>query len=230
MSPKRADTGPSMPGAVWLRARPARRGSSGLDREQISATTVALLDRDGTEGLTLRRLAGALDVHATTLYWHVAARDELLDLALDEVFGEVPLPAEHATDRVEDVRGYMHGLRGALLRHPWSGALASSRPLLGPQALARAEFVYAALAAGGFSGTDLAAVGAAVSNFVIGTVASETAWQHDGEAAARTAMSEHLARHAELYPTTAALPVREVDREEHFGRGVDYLLAGLAMR
>lgn len=228
MSPKKADTAPPMPGAVWLRERPARRGDGGLTRDAVAREAVAALDRDGAAGLSLRGLAGALGVHATSLYWYVATRDDLLDLALDVVFGEIELPGAPAEDWVRDLRRYMHGLRAALLRHPWSGALAASRPLLGPEALARSEFVYAALVRAGMSGERLMAGASAVSATVIGAVAAETAWRHEGEAEARTAMHAHLRRQADLYPTLAALPETAPGGwDGQFTITVETLLAGL---
>ncbi|TDC83049.1 TetR/AcrR family transcriptional regulator [Actinomadura sp. 7K507] len=220
-----------MPGAVWLRDRPPRRRSGGLTRTAIAEATVAALDRDGPAGLSLRGLAGTLGVHATSLYWHVATRDDLLDLALDAVFGELALPGVPSTTWDDEVRLYMHELRGALLRHPWSGALATSRPLLGPEALARSEFVHAALTRAGLAGPELTAAAAAVSNLVISSVAAEAAWRHDGEAAARAAMHEHLRRHADRYPTLAALPANPPGIwTDQFSLAVEMLLAGIRHR
>ncbi|WP_344681284.1 metalloregulator ArsR/SmtB family transcription factor [Saccharopolyspora taberi] len=103
----------------------------------------------------MRRPAESLDVNATSLYWHVSNRDDLLDLALDAVFGEIPLPRTRSSWR-EDLTAFMRGLRAALLAHPWSAVLAGSRPLIGPNALARSEFVYTALTSAGLRGADLA--------------------------------------------------------------------------
>ncbi|OZM82070.1 TetR family transcriptional regulator [Pseudonocardia sp. MH-G8] len=219
-----------MPGAVWLRERPPRRGDRGLTRGAIATETVRLLDRAGPAGLSMRALADALGVHATTLYWHVAARDDLLDLALDAVFAEIPLPAAHADDWGDDVRHFMTALRHALLRHPWSGALAGSRPLLGPEALARSEFVYAALSGAGFSGNALAASAAAISNLVIGSVAAESAWHHDAEATARVAMHQHLEQRAERYPTLAGLQLEGGRWDELFADAAETFLLGLRCR
>lgn len=231
MSPKKADTDPPMPGAVWLRKRPPRRGTGGLTRAAIARAAVDALDRSGPGRLSLRAVAGALEVHPTSLYWHVATRDDLLDLALDAVFAELPLPADHAGDWVDDVSRFMHDLRGALLRHPWSGALAGSRPLLGPEALARSEFVHAALARAGFEGAELTAAAGAVTNLVIGSVAAESAWRHDGERAARAAMHTHLQRHADRYPTLAALPADPPDAwADQFSEAAATFLAGLRAR
>ncbi|MEU4377771.1 TetR/AcrR family transcriptional regulator C-terminal domain-containing protein [Pseudonocardia alni] len=227
MSPKRADTGPPMPGAVWLRERPARRGDGGLTRERIAKEAVAQLDQLGESGLNLRGLARALGVHATTLYWHVAARDDLLDLALDEVFSEVAAPDHTGHDWIDDISGFMHRLRFALLRHPWSGALASTRPLLGPHALAQSELVYSALTRGGLAADVIPAAAAATSNLVIGSVAAEAAWRHDEEPAARRAVHEHLQHHADLYPSLLTHIPSAGDWETNFTHATGIFLAGL---
>lgn len=227
MSPKKAATGPAVPGAVWLRERPPRRGHYGLTRERIASEVVSQLDRVGPDGLNLRALAAALDVHATTLYWHVSVRDDLLDLAVDAVFGELPLPIEPAADWVDEIRSFMHNLRAALLAHPWSGALASSRPLIGPEALARSEYVYAALSRAGFTDDELAAAAAAVTNLVIGSVAAEASWQHDGEPAAREAVHEHLQANAQRYPTMSTLSPRTGDWSKQFAYSTELFLKGL---
>ncbi|MEE3917797.1 TetR family transcriptional regulator [Micromonospora sp. BRA006-A] len=49
---------------------------------------VTVLDEHGVEGLTMRLLAQRLDVTATALYWHVKTKDDVLDLAVDRVFGD----------------------------------------------------------------------------------------------------------------------------------------------
>lgn len=232
VSPKKADTGPSMPGAIWFRERPPTRVRGSLDRDRIARAAVALLDEGGTAALTLRALADRLGVHVTSLYWHVSTRDDLLDLAVDAVFGELAEPAEPAepvADWTVVVVGFMADLRDALLRHPWSAALAASRPLLGPQALHRSEAVYTALARAGFTGAALTAAAAAVSNLVIGNVTAQTSLQGAGEDATRQAMHHHLRAHADRYPTLAALPGTTAGAwTDQFQRAADALLRGLA--
>jgi AcrR family transcriptional regulator len=244
VSPKRAqsdkdgDVAAALPGAVWFRGARAgapRASAPALSRERIVAAAVGMLDERGTAGLSMRKLAERLDVHATSLYWHVPHRDDLLDLSLDAVFGEVGLPGSRSGEGGgwrADVVAFMDELRAALLRHPWSAPLAGSRPLLGPNALARSEFVYAALVAGGFSGADLSAAAGAVSNYVIGTVSAEAPWRavsREVEEAGRRALAEQLRRSAETHPTLAAhSPEPDTDWDGHYVRGRDFLLAGLA--
>lgn len=51
---------------------------AGLDRRDMVAKAVELVEREGPGALTMRRLAAELDVTTTTVYWHVGNRDELI--------------------------------------------------------------------------------------------------------------------------------------------------------
>ncbi|MCO8308423.1 TetR/AcrR family transcriptional regulator C-terminal domain-containing protein [Streptomyces sp. RKCA744] len=227
---KRKKTPESAPGAVWFRAEKTSRTRPQLSHERIIATAVELLDRDGVQKLSMRRLAERLGAHATSLYWHVATKEDVLDLALDAVFAELDLPDEHSASWQGDVEAFMTGLRSVLLRHPWAAALAGSRPLLGPHALGSSEFAYTALATGGFDGVHLSSAAATITHYVIGSASSEAVWRkRSDEAATRSAMDAHLRAHIDEYPTLAGhFPLLEEDDwDAHFHRGMRLLLTGL---
>ena len=218
------------PGAVWFRAEKTSRTRPHLSHERIVATAVELLDRDGVQKLSMRRLAERLGAHATSIYWHVATKDDVLDLALDAVFAELDLPDEHGAAWQDDIEAFMTGLRSVLLRHPWAAALANSRPLMGPHALRSSEFAYTALTTGGFDGVRLSSAAATITHYVIGSASSEAVWRkRSDEAATRSAVEAHLRAHIDQYPTLAGhFPLLdEDDWDAHFHRGMRLLLAGL---
>ena len=70
---------------------------TGLSKHRVVVEAVRLADRDGVDGLSMRRLAGALGAGAMSLYHYVASKEELLDAMIDIVFEEIELPPE-ATD------------------------------------------------------------------------------------------------------------------------------------
>ncbi|GAA4241288.1 TetR/AcrR family transcriptional regulator C-terminal domain-containing protein [Actinomadura meridiana] len=210
--------------SVWLREERSRRGAPPLTRERIVAEAVALLDEEGIGRLTMRRLAERLNTGSTTLYWHVDTKDDVLELALDAVFGDVPIPDDGADWRGAVV-ALMSGWRRAMLDHPWSAAVLGGRPLLGPNVLARTDALYAALAATGVTGPRLAAAAYAVANYVIGSALTQIG-ARDG---AEHAVEEYLARNRDRYPALAEhghLPGDGWDAA--FAQGLDYLLAGMA--
>ncbi|MEU4625769.1 TetR/AcrR family transcriptional regulator C-terminal domain-containing protein [Actinoplanes sp. NPDC023801] len=209
--------------SIWLRPEPDRpRRSPQLTRGRIVVAAVELLDADGIDALTMRRLAQRLDVTSTALYWHVDTKDDVLDLAVDEIFGGVPLPVA-GSDWAADVRTLIHGWRNAMLAHPWAPTLIG-RPWIGPNVLTRTEFLQGALVRGGLDGERLAVITRLLANFVIGSAATETAWR-------RTAPDQGTARPpiaADTYPTLAGSGHLDESRwpdDLLFGRGLDAILA-----
>lgn len=195
--------------SVWL--RPARQQRQVLTRERIVAAAVALLDEEGIARLTMRRLADRLDTGSTTLYWHVRTKDDVLDLALDAVFGEAELP--EGGDWRQRAQALATGWRRAMLRHPWSLSLLD-RPMMGPNALSRTEFLYSTLASAGFP--DVRAAAYSLSTFVIGAA---TLQAHDRPV--------DLGAHLAPYPALAEHGLAH-DWDATFSRGLAYLLDGLA--
>lgn len=74
---------------VSRRDRPAKPP---LTRELVVTTGLAVLDRDGLDALTMRRVAQELDTGAASLYVYVANREDLLAAMLEHALGEVPPP------------------------------------------------------------------------------------------------------------------------------------------
>ena len=110
-----------------------------LDRTKMIAAALELLDEEGLEGLTLRRLATKLKVQAPAIYWHFKNKQELLDEMASSVFragmGEIRITQAMKWDRWANVYG--KGLRRMLLRQ-----LLVDRPLVCRRLyLSRSKFV-----------------------------------------------------------------------------------------
>nr|WP_272948693.1 TetR/AcrR family transcriptional regulator C-terminal domain-containing protein [Micromonospora endolithica] len=170
--------------------------------ERIVDAGVTLLDVHGIEGLTMRCLAQQLDVTATALYWHVKTKDDVLDLAVDRIFGDVPIP-DVSDNWLEDIRVLARAWRGAMLRHPWAPRLVG-RPMLGPNVLARTEFLQSALVSGGCCGLRLAVATRMLANYVIGASLTEATWHQTADPQARAAARDYIAASASSYPTLNA--------------------------
>ena len=96
-------------GAAPARARGRQRASHSLDT--VLAEAIAILDESGEPALTFRALAARLGGGVASIYWYVASRDELLDLATEEVMGRVLEDGE--PDVGVDVGGAVGGVAGA---------------------------------------------------------------------------------------------------------------------
>ena len=158
-----------------------------LSRERIVATALAMIDREGLEAVTTRRLADELGVQAPSLYNHIRSKEALLDAVAESVFEEV------------DASAFDHlGWSEALETWAWSYYEAlSAHPNLVPHlvvafgrldaALARADQVYAGLCNAGWSpsratriaaGTRYAVYGAALGSFAGAFTARASAYPH----------------------------------------------------
>ncbi|MFE9340957.1 TetR/AcrR family transcriptional regulator C-terminal domain-containing protein [Streptomyces sp. WMMB303] len=215
-------------GNVWLRPSRENNGEPPLTRARIVEAAVALLDDEGMERLTMRRLAERLQVGATTLYWHVATKDDVIDLAVDAIFGETQVPGRHAESAREDIATLVHNWRKAMLRHPWAATVpARQRPLMGPNFLAWMEFLQTALVRAGLTGKRLNAATWALYNHVMGATATQSSLQLSAE---DTRMGqEYLESRREQYPTVAANSyIADDDWDANFRLGLGFLLDGIA--
>ena len=69
--------------AWWPEVRDRSGERQPLSRTQIVATAIKLIDAEGLEGFSMRRLGQELGAGATSVYWHVKDKDQLIDLVLD---------------------------------------------------------------------------------------------------------------------------------------------------
>ena len=88
---------------------------AGLDRADMVARALALVEADGPAALTMRRLATELEVTTTTIYWHVGGRDELVtEVVRLQSRRQSARPVSGATPRERVM---------SAARHVWDGAL-----------------------------------------------------------------------------------------------------------
>ncbi|MGV9557446.1 TetR/AcrR family transcriptional regulator [Streptomyces sp. NPDC003522] len=213
--------------SVWT--RPHRPQREQLTREQIVTATIELLDVEGAEALSMRKLGTRLKAGATSLYRHVANRDELIQLAVDDVFGELdpPAAATHRTWRTAVARAATD-LRAMVLRHPWVGPELGQVGLLhvGPNAVRMTSGLLAQFQAAGFPAGEEDQAAGALMCYVVGNATSEAAYL---SLIARSGVSERewLSDHSPDFGEEA--DPRQV-REDRFAYGLDRILDGLAGR
>ncbi len=113
-------------------------------------TGVELADRQGLDGLSMRKLADELGVAAMTLYYYVPNKVELVDGMIDIVFSEIEPPSlEH--DWKTAMRRRALSTRAALNRHGWAVGQMEGRTDHGPSNLRLHDAVLGCLRAAGFS-------------------------------------------------------------------------------
>jgi AcrR family transcriptional regulator len=121
-----------------------------LSRERILTAAVTLADREGSEAVSMRRLAQELGVVPMALYRHVADKEDLLDGMVDRVVGEID-PAPEGVGWKITMRGRVLSARGAWRRHPWAPLVIGSRATPSPAILAYMDSMVGIMRGGGFS-------------------------------------------------------------------------------
>ncbi|MFB7586689.1 TetR/AcrR family transcriptional regulator [Streptomyces sp. NPDC056169] len=124
--------------SVWLETRAARSGGgpAGLDRDRIVAASIRMLDEEGLAKLSMRKLATELGVTAMSLYWYVDTKDDIIEYAVDTVYGEIDLDVvDAAGDWRERIRVLALDYRRMLVNHPWMSPCAGQYLNIGPHAI-----------------------------------------------------------------------------------------------
>lgn len=164
--------------ALWGRQPAAKRPTPvPLDRDRIVTAAIELADRGGLEAVSLRSVAAVLGAGPMRLYSHLTTKDELLELMVDRLFGEMAIdsPVE-GTWRDASVSIALR-LREGALNHEWLMDLLGGRPHQGPGALAFIELWLAALDRDSvFAGIEAVMDALRTLNaYVLGAVRSEVA-------------------------------------------------------
>lgn len=180
------------------------------------AAAVELLDADGLEALSMRTLAARMDTKATSLYRHVANKDELIELVVDEVYGEMEVASSGPWR--SSVPEAARSLRAMVLRHPWVASVLGQVGLaeLGPNLSDRSARLLALFTGGGFPGDEAVLAMKTVLGYVVGMTVSEAAYV---QFLARTGQDEdELSAHG---VTSKAL------RDKTFEYGLERVVKGL---
>ncbi|HET8726582.1 MAG TPA: TetR/AcrR family transcriptional regulator C-terminal domain-containing protein [Alphaproteobacteria bacterium] len=203
------------------------RSEPPLSRERIVATAVELLDAQGVNGFTMRRLADRLGAGVMSLYWHVDNKEDVFDLALDSALEyRGPPQIVESRDWRGEVFHMLEDWRACMLSHPWSASLLPRRAL-GPNVLSRLELLGRTLSRAGVADADLNVVIWSLWNYVMGATITRTSFDLSDED--RAAAQERLTRLSERYPTIErSRLLLDDDWDGAFRKGLDFLLDGLA--
>jgi AcrR family transcriptional regulator len=157
-----------------------RAGRSGLSVDRIVTAAIAVADEEGIGALTMRRVAERLGVGTMSIYTHVPSKAELIDVMLDTVLAEVAEPDTQRTSSAgtreqagswrERLARIAYDLRALYLRHPWLLQVATARPPMGPNVIAKYEHELRAVDGIGLTDVEMDAVVTLINGFVHGAV------------------------------------------------------------
>ncbi|MER5419135.1 TetR/AcrR family transcriptional regulator C-terminal domain-containing protein [Streptosporangium roseum] len=196
-----------------------------LDRGTVVVAALQLLDEVGLDQLTLRRLAGKLDVQAPALYWHFANKRELLDEMADALTREIPLRPlaegeswqDWLAERMRDQRRMLNAHRDA------ARLFVGARP--GPSALPILQTALESLQRAGFAPREALRGLFTLGHYVSGFVLEEQADHPRGPGEDLDQARRWLADHLGLFEAVAQSG--HPQGEETFEHGLAMILEGM---
>jgi AcrR family transcriptional regulator len=126
-----------------------------------------VVERDGIDALTMRRVAQDLGSSPMSIYRHVRDRDELLVLLLDKLAAELPRPRLPKEPRARLERACI-AMRDGLAQHPWVVDVLAGGDLIAPSILWLMEEIVAGFVACGLSHAQAAEAYRAIWQFTVG--------------------------------------------------------------
>jgi AcrR family transcriptional regulator len=204
-----------------------RRGRPpAIDREAVLDTALRLLDAEGVEALTMRRLASELGVSAMAPYRHVGSKDELLMVLVDRLAARLEYPP-----RPPDPKGAIVVLWAtiydSLAEHPWVPEVLARRRMMAPSVLGAVEEIHAALCRAGLPIEAAARAYRLMWNFTLGSLLVRAGASAEGPSRQRELRG---APDPERFPTLAAAATawRAADARDTYLEDLEALIDAIA--
>lgn len=140
-----------------------------LTRQRIVEVATTIIDGEGLDALSTRRLATELDVRAPSLYNHFATKEEILDAVGDAIIAEVDISMFGRDPWPDALRSWARGYRAALAAHPNIVPFLARGPGRRPAALGLADAVYGGLVDAGWPPGYATRIGALMRYLVTGS-------------------------------------------------------------
>ncbi|HEY2442741.1 MAG TPA: TetR/AcrR family transcriptional regulator [Streptosporangiaceae bacterium] len=116
-----------------------------LTREAVVDAALRVMDAEGIDGLSMRRVGEELGTGAASIYWHVRNKGELLQLIFERVVEEIRLPEPDPARWQEQLREHALGIRKVLNSHRDVARLSLGRIPSGPALAVLAEWLFTLL-------------------------------------------------------------------------------------
>jgi len=199
----------------------------------IVQAALSLVDSDGLDGFTMRKVAEKLEASAGALYSHVTNKQQLLELLVDHVFQGIEVPEADADDWPEQVKQTCRELRDRLRSHRDLARVLLGRIPVGPSFAQLLERQLAFWDDAGIPAALAAYLGDLLGLYIAAFTFEESLWA-EKEGRAEPNLDQVTAYLAALpvdrFPHIAA--VREVmlgfGRDERFELGLEIILQGVA--
>jgi AcrR family transcriptional regulator len=208
-----------------------------LSRDLIVDTALGLLEKEGLEALSMRRVAQALSTGPASLYAHVRNRDELCELMFDRILGGVDVPQADPAHWREQLKQLCFAQVKAMTAYPGIATVVMNAMIpIGPNALRHGEAMLAILRAGGLSDRQAAWAFDALGLYSKAYAAEVSTWKSGGfDANEMAERARQMTEYMQSLPTgtfpnlLAVGPLFSGETaHERFTFAIDTFIAGLA--
>jgi AcrR family transcriptional regulator len=198
-----------------------------LSRHAIVEAAIRILDAEGADALTVRRLADELNTGPATLYWHIGSKDELGELVYDHVMGEVELPEPDPSRWQEQAKDLARQIYRIMLEHNGLVQLSLGHVPVGPNMLRIMEWSLDLLRKAGIPDQAAAYFGDMLGRYLDASVLEVTA---QGGPPIEQVGDYFRSLPVEKFPNMTALSSSMFagDNDDRFEFGLDLLVRGLA--
>jgi AcrR family transcriptional regulator len=222
-----------VPDAQTSGQRPRRGGSAGhrrapLTRQSIVTGAIALIEREGPDALSMRRLGARLGVQGMALYHHFSSREELLGAIADELLSPLD-QVELVDDWSEACRRFATTLRSVAAQRSATFQLVGLQPFDSPSALRPVERLLQVLIDAGFAPHRALGIYRAIVSYARGYALAE-ATGFTVDASRQDGRRRLRALSIDEFPILAgqAADLATLDADDAYVLGLDAMLRGLA--
>jgi AcrR family transcriptional regulator len=219
----------------WRTSKHRDRAREPLSRAAIVEAALRILDADGLDAVTIRRLGEELGTGSATLYWHIANKDELFELLYDRIMGELELPEPDPARWQEQLKELGRQAFRVMRSHNDAVRLSLGRVPVGPNMLRVIEWTLALMRAGGVPDRVAAYFGDLFGRYLDASVLEETMAALPGRADEPIETRLDMLRDyfgalpPDQFPNVVALTglLFSGGTDERFELGLDILMRGL---
>ncbi len=236
--PERIETRPEVSGTTEGQP-PHKAARRPLTRERILHVGLRLIDQQGLEAFTMRKLASELGVDPMSLYRHFENKDALLDGVADVLWSEVKLPESEAGWEAL-LRSFATSLRQLSHAHPHAYALLCKNQSLSLALLRLCDVALELLQQAGFTQRRAMEILCTVSSYAMGyamvelsalaPVPSERGTEELSEIGRLTQLMRRLPRETPAHLVEVACVLTNCDMDAQFLFGLDLMLTSLKVR
>lgn len=194
--------------------------------EEVLAAALRVIDANPPEAFTMRRVADELGIGVMTLYGYVASKEEMLEGATLLAFAEAHVESESQWSWEERLRHEVRGFHALALRHPQLVTLVLQQRSAMPGLFRMRERMLDALLSAGFEPAPALRALGVLLNYALGFAGAQAG-------AAPIDLPERIRElPADEFPRLSSLASSYDEHlsDEAFDTGLEWLIAGLALR